>query len=115
MSQLLSNRDRRPTKRPDTIRVLNIPDDMSKQDLEREIDGVFDSPSKVHSLVRASRTGSCWRKHATVSFPSLSNEKLLELLGTSNKSLCGKTGLLYDKLFMAITPLHDAGEDAVVE
>lgn len=110
-----STGNKRPTQRPDTIRVLKVPDDMSKEELKTELDSVFHSPSKVCSLVRASRTGTRWWKHATVIFPSLSNDRLLEILGMSNEGLYGQIGLQYDKLFMGITPLYDAGEDAVVE
>lgn len=115
MSLLLSTRDRRPTKRPDTIRVLKVPDCMTMDDLKMELDHVFKSPSKVCSLVRASRTGNCWWKHATVTFPTLPNDELLEILASSSAGLHEKTGLQYDKLFMGVTPLYDAGEGAVVE
>lgn len=83
--------------------------------MKTKVEKAFGSECKVHSLARASREGDRWRKHATITFPSLSNDSLLALLATSNKRLPGTSGLQYDKLFLGLTSLYDAGKDASVE
>ncbi|RYP03342.1 hypothetical protein DL765_010533 [Monosporascus sp. GIB2] len=98
--------------RPDTIRVSNIPDDISKGELEMTLERDFGSICKVHSLARASRD-HIWRKHATVTFPSMSNEHLRNLLANMRRP--GGVGFQYDMDFLGLTPLHDAGEVALVD
>ncbi|KAI1418004.1 hypothetical protein F5Y13DRAFT_176775 [Hypoxylon sp. FL1857] len=113
IKQLLTIPRERPT-RPDTIRVLNVPDGTLELELQEELERLFDSTCKVHSLARTSRD-THWRKYATVTFPGLPNDKLKDLITTEGSRLRGSFNLQYDTNFLGITSLYDAGEEAMVE
>ncbi|OTB03537.1 hypothetical protein M426DRAFT_176028 [Hypoxylon sp. CI-4A] len=100
--------------RPDTIRVLNIRDDVLRNELETELGKLFNATCEVHSLARASRD-THWQKYATVTFPALSNDKLHDLLKADEAKLRGPSNFQYDTTFLGITPLYDAGEEATTE
>lgn len=57
-----------------------------------------------------------WCKHATVTFPAISNQSLNDLIEKEgHHRLRGPSNLLYDTSFLGITPLYDAGEKAKIE
>ncbi|OTA54877.1 hypothetical protein K449DRAFT_190388 [Hypoxylon sp. EC38] len=113
IKQLLATPRERPN-RPDTIRVLNIPDEILEHELRTELEKLFDSTCKVHSLARTTRD-THWRKYATVTFPGMANDKLKTLITTEEIRLRGSLNLQYDTHFLGITSLYDAGDEAMVE
>ncbi|KAI1388244.1 uncharacterized protein F4822DRAFT_239765 [Hypoxylon trugodes] len=102
------------TTRPDTIRVLNIPDDLLELELKTELERLFGSICKIHSLARASRD-MCWHKCATVTFPAIRNDELSKLIRAETADLRGPFNFHYDTNFFGLSPLHDAGDDAIVD
>ncbi|KAI0469769.1 hypothetical protein GGR56DRAFT_242648 [Xylariaceae sp. FL0804] len=68
---------RRPpsVRRPDTVRVLEIPEGLSRRELRIQLKSIFETPCVVHSLAKASRD-----TQATVTFPLLPNDQLSHLL-----------------------------------
>ncbi|KAI2473480.1 hypothetical protein F4781DRAFT_192539 [Annulohypoxylon bovei var. microspora] len=112
--QLLATPRKRSAARPDTIRILNIPDDTSESELTMELERLFGSACKVHSLARASRD-TRWQKYATATFPAIPNDNLNDLIKREEARLRGSFNLQYDSSFLGITPLYDAGEEAIIE
>ncbi|KAI1095381.1 hypothetical protein F5B19DRAFT_342270 [Rostrohypoxylon terebratum] len=101
--------------RPNTIRVSNIPHDISEPQLAAKLRSFFGSECKVHSLARASRD-TYWWNCATVTFPSIPNQDLDSLIEKEKhrpRDLSKR--ILYDTHFLGITALYDAGEKATID
>lgn len=100
------------TVRPDTIRVSRVPLSWSRLELKEELQHLFTANANVHSLVRNLDKSLT----ATVTFPTLVNKWLKQLVRDSNlskKELRGKHNLNYDTNFMDITPLYEHEEPLV--
>ncbi|KAF7533035.1 hypothetical protein G7054_g7429 [Neopestalotiopsis clavispora] len=102
-----------PLGRPDTIRVMNIPDDMSRPDLREKLERLFASECKIHSLARGSRDAH-WKKYATVTFPELHNNTLTETIAKLQHQVLDDH-FAFDRNFLDLTPVYDGGELAIVE
>lgn len=121
---LLDPSEKISTSKPDTVRVTNVPDEMTIQQLQKKLTTLFGVVAKVHSLARDRPhrevgQDSSWRKCATVTFPTIINERLKYLVEHSEGSerkLCGEEPCLaYDMKFLGVTPLYDYGDKALVE
>lgn len=104
---------REDSNRPDTLRVRNIPIYLSKSEVEIIIKEKFGRKPHIHSLAPYTLRLNC----ATITFPGsdqhFPRKKLQEI-----KSSPGSTtpsDFQYDNEFLGFTPLHDAGENAIVE
>jgi hypothetical protein len=102
-----------PENRPDTLRVMNIPDDMSTSDLSKKLEHHFAWECKIHSLTRASRDAR-WKKYATVTFPGMANSVLNETINKLQRQSL-TNAFEYDKSFLGLTPLHNGGDSAILE
>lgn len=102
--------------RPDTLRVMNIPDGMSELDLSTRLEHHFAWKCKIHSLVRASRD-TRWKKHATVTFPGLDNITLSDTMRKLQilQHQIVEDHLEFDTGFLGLTSLYDEGASAIVE
>lgn len=98
--------------KPDTISVSNVPLGWSLDDLEKELQHLFRASAVVHGLAR----NHLENLTATVTFPTLVNRYLKEMVDMSKgseKSLRGTHNLIYDMEFMQITPLYEHREPLV--
>ncbi|KAI1461195.1 hypothetical protein F4805DRAFT_316356 [Annulohypoxylon moriforme] len=114
IKQLLPTPRKQSIARPDTIRVLNVPHDKSESELTMELEKLFGSNCKVHSLARASGDAHCGN-FATVTFPNIPNEQLHGLIKADEVRLRGSFDLQYDSSFLGVTPLYDAGDEAMFD
>lgn len=112
------------SSRPDTVRVSNVPDDMTISELQVKLNDLFGGNARVHSLARnhphmEAGLGNSWKKCATVTFPAILNERVRELVkksdSTETDSSAEGVRFFYDMEFRGVTPLHDYGEKALVE
>ncbi|ETS79227.1 hypothetical protein PFICI_09080 [Pestalotiopsis fici W106-1] len=102
-----------PDDRPDTLRVMNIPEDISKLQLRETLEQYFAWNCKIHSLARASRDAR-WKKHATVTFPGMSNLTLVETIHKLQHQVVNNN-FEFDRSFLGLTPLYDSGESATLD
>lgn len=101
--------------RPDTIRVKNVPPGFDKGALEDELQYLFGvTKATVHSLASLSSIENC----ATVTFPESTNDYIHGVLleqERNNLTRDNPQKLQFDEDFLYITPLYDAGDEALIE